>query len=100
LLDNLWLATVTSAAFLTGAAGAIRFARATVVARRSMWPVLASAAVAAAASAVHAWLVDDRTEDPTAPWFRTTPPMSRWAMTNRAAVPRSEDFSRLRVELR
>ena len=69
-LDNVWLATATTAAVVTVAAAAIRLARATIVARRSMWPVVASAAVAAAGSAVHAWLVDDRTEDPTAPSFR------------------------------
>ena len=70
LLDGFWLATVTAAAVVTVSATAIRLAHATNVARRAMWPVLVPAVVAAVASAMHAWLVDDRTEDPTTSAFR------------------------------
>jgi signal transduction histidine kinase len=69
-LDDLWLTAVIGAAIITLAAAVTRLTRATSVARRSMTFVLTSASVVAAGNAVHAWLVDGRTEDPTAASFR------------------------------
>jgi signal transduction histidine kinase len=70
VLDEVWLVAVLGAAIITVAAAVTRLVRATSVARRSMWFVLTSATVVAAGNAVHAWLVDGRTEDPTASSFR------------------------------
>lgn len=70
VLDGIWLTTVTGAAVITAAAVAIRLARSTSVARRSTRFVLAAGAVVSVGNAVQAWLVHQRTEDPTVALFR------------------------------
>lgn len=71
-LDRSWLGTAALVGVLTAVAGVWRLARATRVARRSMWFVVTPAGIAALAVTVYAMLLlADPAEDPTADTFRT-----------------------------
>ena len=70
-LDRFWLVGAAVIGVLAAAAGGWRLARATPVARRSMWFVVSPASAAALAIGAYAMLlVADRAEDPTVPSFR------------------------------
>jgi len=70
-LDRFWLRAEVLIGVLAAAAGVWRLARATPVARRSMWFVVLPAGAAALAMAAYAMLLmADRAEDPTAISFR------------------------------
>ena len=70
-LDRFWLRAEVLIGVVAAAAGVWRLARATPVARRSMWFVVLPAGAAALAMAAYAMLLmADRAEDPTAISFR------------------------------
>jgi signal transduction histidine kinase len=72
-LDRFWLRAAALIGVLAAAAGVWRLARATPVARRSMWFVVGPAGAAALAVTAYAvLLLVDRAEDPTTTSFRAT----------------------------